>query len=107
MGVNPRTGERVQIAATTVPKFSAGSQLKAALKRLGELHGLSSIERRGPRDDAALVVRFRRRPLSCRRMAVATLTFGDRVAAEVERKRSQLVVGLDPLPDLLPGRAPR
>jgi len=35
-------------------------------------------------------------------MAVATLTFGDRVAAEVERKRSQLVVGLDPLPDLLP-----
>ena len=35
-------------------------------------------------------------------MAVATLTFGDRVAAEVERKRSQLIVGLDPLPDLLP-----
>jgi DNA-binding protein HU-beta len=31
-GVNPRTGERVQIAATIVPKFSAGSQLKAALK---------------------------------------------------------------------------
>ena len=31
-GVNPRTGERVQIAATTVPKFSAGSQLKGALK---------------------------------------------------------------------------
>jgi DNA-binding protein HU-beta len=31
-GVNPRTGERVEIAATTVPKFSAGSQLKAALK---------------------------------------------------------------------------
>jgi DNA-binding protein HU-beta len=31
-GVNPRTGERVQIAATTVPKFSAGSQLKSALK---------------------------------------------------------------------------
>jgi orotidine-5'-phosphate decarboxylase len=35
-------------------------------------------------------------------MAVATLTFGDRLAAEVERKRSQLIVGLDPLPDLLP-----
>jgi orotidine-5'-phosphate decarboxylase len=35
-------------------------------------------------------------------MAVATLTFADRVAAEVERKRSQLVVGLDPRPDLLP-----
>ena len=32
MGVNPRTGERVHIAATTVPKFSAGSQLKSALK---------------------------------------------------------------------------
>ncbi len=31
-GVNPRTGERVHIAATTVPKFTAGSQLKAALK---------------------------------------------------------------------------
>ena len=31
-GVNPRTGERVEIAATTVPKFSAGSQLKSALK---------------------------------------------------------------------------
>lgn len=31
-GVNPRTGERVQIAAATVPKFSAGSALKSALK---------------------------------------------------------------------------
>jgi orotidine-5'-phosphate decarboxylase len=35
-------------------------------------------------------------------MAVATLTFADRLAAEVERKRSQLVVGLDPQIDLLP-----
>jgi orotidine-5'-phosphate decarboxylase len=36
-------------------------------------------------------------------MAVATtLTFADRVAAEVERKRSQLVVGLDPRTELLP-----
>src|SRR5262249_27668513 len=35
-------------------------------------------------------------------MAVATLTFGDRLATEVERKRSQLVVGLDPMPDLVP-----
>src|SRR3989440_12020602 len=35
-------------------------------------------------------------------MAVATLTFADRVAAEVERKRSQVVVGLDPRVDLLP-----
>lgn len=31
-GVNPRTGEKVTIAAATVPKFSAGSSLKAALK---------------------------------------------------------------------------
>ena len=35
-------------------------------------------------------------------MAVARPHFGDRLAGEVERKRSQLVVGLDPLPDLLP-----
>ncbi|HLM34902.1 MAG TPA: orotidine-5'-phosphate decarboxylase [Gaiellaceae bacterium] len=35
-------------------------------------------------------------------MAIATLTFADRLAAEVERKRSQIVVGLDPRPDLLP-----
>lgn len=32
MGVNPRTGERVQIQATTVPKFTAGSSLKQAVK---------------------------------------------------------------------------
>ena len=32
MGVNPRTGEKVHIAATTVPKFQAGSALKAAVK---------------------------------------------------------------------------
>jgi DNA-binding protein HU-beta len=31
-GVNPRTGEKVQIAAATVPKFSAGSALKQSLK---------------------------------------------------------------------------
>jgi orotidine-5'-phosphate decarboxylase len=35
-------------------------------------------------------------------MAVATFTFADRLATEVERKHSQLVVGLDPLPELLP-----
>jgi orotidine-5'-phosphate decarboxylase len=35
-------------------------------------------------------------------MPVATATFADRLAAEVERKRSQLVVGLDPRPDLMP-----
>ncbi len=32
MGVNPRTGARVQIAASTVPKFTAGSSLKSAVK---------------------------------------------------------------------------
>jgi DNA-binding protein HU-beta len=31
-GVNPRTGEKVTIPAARVPKFSAGSQLKQALK---------------------------------------------------------------------------
>ena len=31
-GVNPRTGEKVSIPATTVPKFTAGSQLKQAVK---------------------------------------------------------------------------
>ena len=32
MGVNPRTGEKVQIAATTTPKFRAGKSLKDAVK---------------------------------------------------------------------------
>jgi orotidine-5'-phosphate decarboxylase len=36
------------------------------------------------------------------RSAVAVTTFGDRVAAAVDAKRSQLVVGLDPRPELLP-----
>ncbi len=31
-GVNPRTGERVTIQAATVPRFSAGSALKSALR---------------------------------------------------------------------------
>ena len=36
MGVNPRNPtEKVHIAAATVPKFSAGSQLKAAVKSGG------------------------------------------------------------------------
>ena len=42
MGVNPRNpSEKVHIPAATVPKFSAGSQLKAAVKG-GELSRLSS-----------------------------------------------------------------
>lgn len=32
MGVNPRTGEKIQIAATTTPKFRAGKALKEAVK---------------------------------------------------------------------------
>jgi len=32
-GVNPRTGQKVTITAARVPKFSAGSQLKQALKQ--------------------------------------------------------------------------
>jgi DNA-binding protein HU-beta len=36
MGVNPRNpSQKVHIAASTVPKFSAGSQLKAAVKSGG------------------------------------------------------------------------
>jgi len=31
-GVNPKTGEKIQIAATTVPKFKAGKALKDAVK---------------------------------------------------------------------------
>ena len=31
-GVNPRTGERVRIPAARVPKFAAGSRLKAAVR---------------------------------------------------------------------------
>src|SRR5438105_12628739 len=34
--------------------------------------------------------------------ALATTLFADRLAEAVERKRSQLVVGLDPRPDMLP-----
>ena len=32
-GVHPRTGEPIQIAASKVPRFSAGSGLKKALKQ--------------------------------------------------------------------------
>jgi len=31
-GVNPQTGQKIQIAATTVPRFSAGAKLKQAVK---------------------------------------------------------------------------
>ena len=32
MGVNPRTGQKIQIGATVTPKFRAGKGLKAAVK---------------------------------------------------------------------------
>ena len=32
MGVNPRTGERIQIPSSRVPRFTAGSGLKSAVK---------------------------------------------------------------------------
>ena len=31
-GVNPQTGEKIQISASKVPKFSAGSALKKSVK---------------------------------------------------------------------------
>lgn len=33
VGVNPQTGEKLQIPATTVPKFKAGKGLKEAVKK--------------------------------------------------------------------------
>jgi DNA-binding protein HU-beta len=33
-GVHPRTGETMQIAATVVPKFTAGSSLKQAVRKV-------------------------------------------------------------------------
>jgi DNA-binding protein HU-beta len=32
LGVNPRTGERMQIAASRLPRFTAGSGLKSAVR---------------------------------------------------------------------------
>ena len=32
MGINPRTGQKIQIAATVTPKFRAGKSLKDAVK---------------------------------------------------------------------------
>jgi len=31
-GVNPRTGERIEVATTPVPRFAAGSRLRAAVR---------------------------------------------------------------------------
>ena len=107
-GVNPRNpAEKVHIPAATVPKFTAGSTLKAAV---------AAAERRAlgpaPEDRARAASSgprsfLGRAPGSLRQTwtpsrAVATAAFADRLAEAVERKRSQLVVGLDPRPDLLP-----
>lgn len=32
-GINPKTGEKLSIAATTVPKFSAGATFKSAVAK--------------------------------------------------------------------------
>ena len=40
--------------------------------------------------------------LEAARSPAVTTSFADRLAEAVERKRTQLVVGLDPRPDLLP-----
>ena len=32
MGINPKTGQKIQIAASTKPKFRAGKELKDAVK---------------------------------------------------------------------------
>ena len=59
MGVNPRTGEKVHIAAATVPKFSAGSKLKATVKAGGGAAATSASAKcslRGGRDGGPLLV---------------------------------------------------
>ena len=38
-GINPQTKEKIQIKASKVPKFSAGSALKAAVKKQAESVG--------------------------------------------------------------------
>jgi DNA-binding protein HU-beta len=38
-GVNPRTGERINIAASRVPRFTAGSALKKSVAERGDLPG--------------------------------------------------------------------
>jgi DNA-binding protein HU-beta len=49
-GVNPRTGERVQIPAATVPKFSAGHALKSALQTRAALPGDPDVPLPPPKD---------------------------------------------------------
>ena len=82
-GVNPQTGERIQIPASKVPRFSAGSGLKKAVKSSGRRRFLAARPRERPH-------------------------FADRVAALVEERRSRVVLGLDPDPAALwPGAGGR
>ena len=69
-GVNPQTGERIQIAASKVPRFSAGSALKKAVKPPSQrlqtvrlVDGPGSDEARFPASrllDRGLATAFRR-----------------------------------------------
>ena len=78
-GVNPQTGEKIQIAASKVPRFSAGSALKKAVKSLlARPHGSRTLPTGGTRPH-----------------------FCDRLAALVEERRSRVVLGLDPDPAAL------
>ena len=75
-GINPRTRERITIAASRVPRFSAGAGLKSRVKGwpiATDGGGLS-----GPGPSSGLP------------------PFADRLAALVDERRSQLCLGLDP-----------
>ena len=76
-GVNPQTGEKIQIAASRVPRFSAGSALKSAVK-----------------SGARAVTRGRALTAG----GSTPQHFADRLAALVEERRSRVVLGLDPDP---------
>ena len=80
-GVNPQTGEKIQIAASRVPRFSAGSSLK---KRSQERR----LETASPAGESLTA-------------GGSTPHFADRLAALVEERRSRVVLGLDPDPAAL------
>ena len=68
LGVNPRTGEHVQISAANVPKFSAGSQLKKAVNWLvsGTEIRRSGFPSRGPPSGGHIPEGGRCRGRNCR-----------------------------------------
>ena len=97
-GRNPRTGETMTIAASRVPRFTAGSGLKKAVKSAGAAKSVS-----GAGDGSSAP-------------GPASPPFGDRLAAAVAARESQIVLGIDPDPARLwperarthvRGRAPR